>query len=284
MLQDSEIPPMTTCPLVTAATALRGCGHARARAFQEGGPLGSTVSDGSLSAAHRKPLGQGLPSPLRPSPRWPRACARWLPAELPRHRALWRARPSALPGPRPTSSLLLPAPGVSPQLRARSVKPASFLGVALGGAARRGHGSPVPAGPPAALAQGELQRSLYCLDPHQGAEGVCGVCAQVGGGGPAGGWPGGASSGDTWAPHFRPFQPQDVALCSSWLLAPRSGFPSPMNLPSALRGPAVRCLVPFLLDLGQVSPALPSWLLAHLSPQPTRARGLLEETPAPSRP
>lgn len=41
--------------------------------------------------------------------------------------------------------------------------------------------SPLPAGAPAALAQGELQRGLYCLDPHQGAEGVCGVRAQVGG-------------------------------------------------------------------------------------------------------
>lgn len=44
--------------------------------------------------------------------------------------------------------------------------------------------SPVSAGTSAALAQGELQRGLYCLDPHKGPESVCGVCAQVCGGEP----------------------------------------------------------------------------------------------------
>lgn len=38
---------------------------------------------------------------------------------------------------------------------------------------------PISAGTSAALAQGELQRGLYCLDPHKGPESVCGVCAQV---------------------------------------------------------------------------------------------------------
>ncbi|XP_045303682.1 V-type proton ATPase subunit C 2 isoform X10 [Leopardus geoffroyi] len=131
-------------------------------------------------------LRSGAAQPLQPGLGWPRAHAPggW-PAALP------RPPPPPPPPPRGGPADGVPAlvrpprcfrwpPGISSPLGACSVKTHLLLGLAWAERPAGVTGSPVSAGPAAALAQGELQRSLHCLDPHQGPEGVCGVRAQIG--------------------------------------------------------------------------------------------------------
>lgn len=191
-------------------------------------------------------------------------------------------------GPGPCPSLVRPTRcfcwplGVSSQLRARSANPVSFLGLALGGVARRRHGSPVFAGPPAALAEGELQRSLYCLDPHQGTESVRGVRAQVGG---RGAWPRLCCSevaakepalGPPVLPFPVPAPPSSSGHHPLLLLALGNvlGFPEPSKPSLGPWAPAVCCSLS-CQTWGEgllLSPAGPS---AHPSSQPARAWGRL---------
>lgn len=92
-------------------------------------------------------------------------------------------------------------------------------------------GPPVSAGPSAALAQGELQRGLYRLDPYKGSESVCGICAQVRGGmagqGLSRGWAGprGTRSGLS-SSHFSLPALLPPAFCGSGLLPPGSWQPT----------------------------------------------------------
>lgn len=149
------------------ADARTGLGAGGCDAFLRGGLPGGPVS------REARPL---LPGPPQPGLWWPHACARWRPAELTGHPAP-RER-----GPGLADSLLLL---VARRLSTRGfalpgpVSPLAWCLVLLPAGIT---GCPVFAGPAAALAQSELQRSLHCLDPHQGAEGVCGVRAQVRGG------------------------------------------------------------------------------------------------------
>lgn len=104
---------------------------------------------------------------------------------------------------------------------------------------------PLSAGPPAALAQGELQRGLHRLGAHQGAESVRGVRAQVGRRTAVqGGVAESGSSGATGLPSSLQAQGQD--------------FRGPVNPPSAPRPrlPAA-LLCPFPASLRQVPPGLP---------------------------
>lgn len=188
------------------------------------------------------------------------------------------------PGPRPglvrpTRCFCWPL-GISSQLRARSGNPGSFLGSALGGVARRGHGSPVFAGPPAALAEGELQRSLHCLDPHQGTQSVRGVRAQVGG---RGAWPRlPCSEVAAKEPPFPvPAPPSSSGHHPLLLLALGNmlGFPEPRKPSLGPWTPAVCCSLS-CQTWGTGLLLIPAGPSVHPSSQPARAWGLLGEIPA----
>lgn len=210
--------------------------------FLKGGLPGSRVSEGHPSAVCRRPRGQGLPSPPQPGRWWPRMCRVAGPLSLPGTRRpdsvllglawAWASRPAASAGRR---ALLRSRLALSPPASSWARRPAELPA----GVAR----SPVSAGPAAALAQGELQRSLRRLDPPQGAAGVCGVRAQVRGGG--------ARRLSCWGAAACPSPPPPAlspAAPGSWphawiSRAPRA-FPRPCGpmlapfLPGLGRGPA----------------------------------------------
>lgn len=104
---------------------------------------------------------------------------RWLPQSFPSARHLHAVVPS-LPRLFSASAGSWPFPLVA----GRALYTASLFLIVISRVSGSSCHSPVSAGTSVALAQGELQRGLYCLDPHKGPESVCGVCAQVCGGDP----------------------------------------------------------------------------------------------------